>query len=106
MTALVGVMGSACVGAPDPSVDPSVDEEATREAAQAYVTLFTPGASFSCTLPGRSPTGWEWATLTVALDRKTCYLSLDYVRLDPAPSRAQQCYVFYRMIGCEDVLPL
>ncbi|WP_437813387.1 hypothetical protein [Sorangium sp. So ce1078] len=98
--ALVGEMGSACVGAPDPSAE----EEATGEVEQADVVLFPPGATFSCTTQGSGPAGLVWATLTVGEERRVCYQELDTNRTDPAPTSFVTCQLFARGIGCTEII--
>jgi hypothetical protein len=99
LTALVCVMGSACVEARDPSV-----KEATGEAELADVILYPPGATFSCTMPGSGPAGLAWATLKVGEDRHTCYQYLDTNRTDPASPSAVSCQVFGDSIGCTKII--
>ncbi|WP_437813386.1 hypothetical protein [Sorangium sp. So ce1078] len=102
LTALICVIGSACVEAPAPSVG----EEAIGEAGQADVVAFPPRTTFSCTMPGDAPGGRRWATLIVADDRKVCYKSRDFVRLDPVESGAMSCDEFGRTIGCVVVVEI
>ncbi|WP_437813388.1 hypothetical protein [Sorangium sp. So ce1078] len=102
LTALVGVMGSACVV----DRDSWADEEPTREAEQAFVSNYIPGTKLSCTVPALTATGWTWSTLTIGPDRRTCYVEFQTSRLDPASVNATRCTDLGPGIGCESLLSL
>lgn len=101
VTALICVMGSACM-----EVGESVNEEAISEANQAFVTLYPPGTKLDCTMSAPSATGRRWGTITIDTDRRTCFRTANTSRLEPAPPTAQHCHSFGRSIGCESILDI
>ncbi|WP_437813392.1 hypothetical protein [Sorangium sp. So ce1078] len=104
-TALICVMGSACVEARDSSVD----EEATSEVEQAFMNSWR---TVCCSMPGSGATGRRWGTLSIsdevvdAEGRHSCYRFPDVNRVEAPLANTMSCEELAQRLGCATLVDL